>query len=138
MKALSCAALVLALAGMGCTTQTIPGPLVVSTRPLPELATSGATAKRVTGESCSRTVLLVIPIGFATAESAYADAVEQAPGADTLVNYEERATSLFIFPFYFEVCTEIHGDAVSSKSKSSAPDSEPAPKSNTPDSEPAP
>jgi hypothetical protein len=135
MKALSSAALVLALAGMGCTTQTIPGPLVVSTRQLPELGTSGA-GKLVTGESCSRTVLLFIPIGFATAESAYEDAVSQVPGADTLVAYEERATGLSIFPFYYEVCTEIHGYAVSAKPNSS--ESEPAPKSSPPESEPAP
>jgi hypothetical protein len=125
MRALSRAALVLALSGLGCTTTTIPGPLVVSTRPLPELATPGPSAKRVTGESCARAVLLIIPVGIGTVESAYKDALEQAPGADTIVNYEERFTTLFIFPFYYEQCTEVHGYAVSSKSPAAA--SDPAP-----------
>ena len=126
MKALSRAALVLALSGFGCTTQTIPGPLVVSTRPVPELGT-GESAKRVVGESCGRVVLLIIPIGFATVESAYDDALSQAPGTDTLVNYEERTTNLFAFPFYYEVCTEVHGLAVSSKSAAPAPEPAPTP-----------
>jgi hypothetical protein len=116
MKALSLATLVFALCGAACTTQTIPGPLVVSTRPIPELGASGVKAKTVTGQSCGRVVLLIVPVGFATAENAYADALSQAPGADTLVNYEERVTNLFIFPFYYQICTEIHGNAVASKS----------------------
>ena len=127
MKALSRAALVLAFSGFGCTTQTIPGPLVVSTRPVPELGANGTRAKRVVGESCSRVVLLIIPVGFATVESAYDDALAQDPGTDTLVNYEERTTSLFIFPFYYEVCTEVHGHAVSSKSAAPAPEPAPSP-----------
>lgn len=126
MKAFFWFAFLLAFAGTGCTTQTVPGPLVVSTRQLPELGTLGANAKRVNGESCSRVVLLVIPVGFATAESAYNDALSQAPGADTLVNYEERTTNLFLFPFYYQVCTEIHGYAVSSKSPAPAAPAAPA------------
>jgi hypothetical protein len=120
MRALPCAALVLALSGMGCTTKTISGPLVVSTHPLPELGTDGADAKRVAGESCNRVVLLLIPVGFGTVESAYADALSQVPGADTIVDYEERTNNLFIFPLYYEVCTEVHGYAVSSKSRGPA------------------
>lgn len=116
MKAFACAGFVLALSALGCTTQTVPGPLVVSTRPLPELGTPGPSGKLVTGESCGRVVLLFIPVGFATAESAYNDALSQAPGADTIVNYEERVTNLFAFPFYYQVCTEIHGYAIASKS----------------------
>ena len=120
MKAFAWAALALALAGTGCTVQTVPGPLVVSTRQLPELGTAGANTKRVTGESCGRVVLFIIPVGIATVESAYEDALSQAPGADTLVHYEERANNLFIFPFYYQACTEIHGYAVSSKSSAPA------------------
>jgi len=127
MKTLSSAAFVLALSGMGCTTQTIPGPLVVSTRPLPELATDGVKeAKLVTGESCGRVVLLVIPIGFGTVQSAYEDALSKAPGTDTIVNYEERSTNVFAFPFYYEVCTEVHGYAVASKSPTPAAKPTPA------------
>jgi hypothetical protein len=125
MKTVSYAAVVLALSALGCTTQTIPGPLVVSTRQVPELGTRGADAKPVVGESCGRVVLLVIPVGFATAESAYADALSQAPGSDTVVDIEQRTTNLFIFPFYYQICTEFHGYAVSSKSRTSA--AEPAP-----------
>lgn len=120
MKALSSAALVLALAAFGCVTQTIPGPLVVSTRPIPELGTRGEAKQPVTGESCGRTVLLIIPVGFATVESAYEDALSQSPGSDTVIEYEERVTNLFIFPFYYEVCTQIHGYAVASKSRAPA------------------
>jgi hypothetical protein len=126
MRALSAAAFVLGLSGMACTYQTIPGPLVVSTRPLPELATAAPQAKLVSGESCARAVLMFIPIGIATAESAYKDALSQAPGADTLLHYEERTTNLFLFPFYYEACTQIHGYAVASKS--GAPAAEPASK----------
>lgn len=120
MKGFARTGLTLALTALGCTTQTVPGPLVVSTRPVPELGSPGPNAKLVTGESCGRVVLLLIPVGFATAESAYQDALSQAPGADTLVNYEERVTDLFAFPFYYQVCTEIHGYAVAAKSKRSA------------------
>lgn len=126
MRARSFATLALALSGMGCTYETIPGPLVVSTRPVPELGTPGPQAKTVSGESCARAVLMFIPVGIATAESAYKDALSQAPGADTIVNYEERMTNLFIFPFYYEVCTQIHGYAVASKKP--APAAEPADK----------
>jgi hypothetical protein len=128
MRALSAALLFCALSAVGCTFETIPGPLVVSTRPLPELATAGPEAKPVMGESCGRAVLMFIPVGIATAESAYKDALSQAPGADTIVNYEERVTNLFIFPFYYEVCTQIHGYAVASKSAARAaePASKPA------------
>jgi len=105
---------------MGCTYQTIPGPLVVSTRPVPELATAEVKGKPVAGKSCGRAVLMLIPIGIATAESAYKDALSQAPGTDTIVNYEERSTNLFLFPFYYEMCTEIHGYAVASKTAAGA------------------
>lgn len=120
MKALASSAFALALSALACTTQTIPGPLVVSTRPVPELGTGAEPRQRVTGESCGRTVLLLIPVGIGTVESAYEDALSQAPGADTVVDYEERITNLFIFPFYYEVCTQIHGYAVASKSRAPA------------------
>jgi len=72
-------------------------------------------AKEVTGQSCNRVVLLFIPVGFATAESAYAEALGQAPGTDMLLNHEARASVLFITPFYYQVCTQVHGFAVNSK-----------------------
>ena len=111
MRALTVFGLGLLLASAsGCVTQTIPGPLVVSTRPVPELGTHETpAAKRVRGESCGRVALMFIPIGVATAEAAYEDALSQAPGTDTIVNYEERMNLLFLFPLYYEMCTEIHG-----------------------------
>lgn len=109
------------LATAGCTTKTIPGPLVVSTRPLPEMEGSAPRAKRVRGQSCERVVLLLIPVGFATVKSAYEDALAEAPGTDTLIDYQERVNGLFLFPFYHQLCTEVHGYAVSSKAAANQP-----------------
>jgi hypothetical protein len=111
-------ALGIAAVGSGCTTRTIDGPVTVSTKLLPELSRPEVQkeAKEVTGTSCGRVLLSFIPIGVATAESAYADALAQAPGADTLIRYESRATTLVLWPFYVEGCSVVHGYAVSSKS----------------------
>lgn len=110
--------LTIAAVTSGCTVKTIDAPVTVSTKLLPELSRPEVqqAAKEVTGTSCDRVVLFFIPIGVATAESAYADALAQAPGADTLIRYESRMTSLFLWPFYFETCAIVHGYAVSSKS----------------------
>lgn len=122
---MKCLLLIFALlAAAGCTTKTIPGPLVVSTRPLPEMEGSAPSRQRVAGESCDRVVLLFIPIGFATVVSAYEDALAEAPGTDTLMDYQERVNGLFLFPFYHQLCTEVHGYAVSSKTASTQPQPE--------------
>jgi hypothetical protein len=107
---------VIASALYGCTVKTVEAPVTVTTKILPELPAASRSGKVVVGSSCARAVLFIIPVGIATAESAYADALAQAPGTDTLVSYEARATNLFVFPFYYEVCTEVHGIAVSAKS----------------------
>jgi hypothetical protein len=101
----------------GCTTTTIDRPVTVTTKLLPEVAKADTEnkGKEVTGESCSRIVLSLIPVGIATAEKAYADALEKAPGTDALVRYEARVTTLYVFLFYTEVCSQVHGYAVSSK-----------------------
>ncbi len=115
------------LAGIGvagCTVKTIEPPLTVTTKHLPELAGKADESKEVTGSSCARAVLLFIPVGFATAESAYADALAKAPGTDAIVDYEVRGTGFFVFPFYYEICTEVHGYAVSSKSLAAGTDPE--------------
>lgn len=111
------ALLFVALSATGCTYKTVDAPVTVTTKPMPEIANarvSGA-AKEVSGESCSRVVLGFIPVGFATAEDAYADALSKAPGADALVSYEARTNAFFAFIFYYQVCTEVHGYAISSK-----------------------
>jgi hypothetical protein len=109
----------------GCTQTTVDRPVTVTTKPLPEL--SKATGRPVTGSSCGRVVLLIIPVGFATAESAYAEALGQSPGADALLNYEERRTHVFALPFYYQVCTVVHGYAVSSKTLTAEGAGSPAP-----------
>jgi hypothetical protein len=110
-------AIALGLSSAACTVKTLEGPVTVTTKPLPEATKPEVVkaAKEVKGSSCSRVVLSIIPVGFATAEAAYADALGQAPGADVLLNYEARATTLVVIPFYYEVCTEVHGFAISSK-----------------------
>ncbi|MCA9590032.1 MAG: hypothetical protein KC657_32230 [Myxococcales bacterium] len=111
-----------AASSLGCTVKTVDAPVTVSTKLLPELSKPEVTsaAREVTGSSCSRVVLGFIPVGIATAEAAYADALAQAPGADTLISYEERANVLVAFIFYYQVCTEVHGYAVSSRALAGA------------------
>jgi len=102
----------------GCTTRTVDRPVTVTTKLLPELSKPEvvSAAKEVTGESCSRVILGLIPIGVATAEAAYADALAKAPGADALISYEARTSAVVVMFFYYQVCSEVHGYAVSSKS----------------------
>src|SRR5262245_42195133 len=106
-----------ALASMGCTVKTVDKPVTVTTKILPELTKPevAKSAVKVQGESCSRVILLLIPVGIATAESAYAEALTKAPGTDALISYEARQTLTFIFPFYYQVCAEAHGFAINSK-----------------------
>ncbi|HVH46300.1 MAG TPA: hypothetical protein VM925_28360 [Labilithrix sp.] len=110
-------AMALTASSAGCTIKTVDKPVTVTTKQLPEASKPEIVkaAKEVTGQSCNRVVLLFIPVGFATAESAYAEALGQAPGTDMLLNYEARANVLFITPFYYQVCTQVHGLAVNSK-----------------------
>ena len=118
-RAIFCAAALAAAAtSAGCTVKTVDRPVTVTTKQLPEASKPEvvSAAREVKGESCSRVVLLFIPVGFATAESAYADALGQAPGADVLLNYEARMSMFFFAPFYYQICSEVHGFAVSSKS----------------------
>jgi hypothetical protein len=113
--------LMLAFMSIGCTYKTIDRPITITTKPLPEAVKTEVRggAKEVTGTSCNRVVLLFIPVGFATIESAYADALGKAPGADAILDYQERTTAMFVFPFYYEVCSEVHGYAVQSKNVAS-------------------
>lgn len=106
----------IAASSLGCTVKTVDAPVTVTTKLLPELSRPDvvAAAKEVKGSSCSRVVLGLIPVGVATAEAAYADALEQAPGANTLISYESRTSAFFAFIFYYEVCAEVHGWAVPS------------------------
>lgn len=108
--------LALALALGGCTVKTVDAPVTVTTKPLPELSRPElvAEAKEVTGESCARVVLGFIPIGIATVNAAVEDALAQAPGSDTLLRYEERQSFVTAL-VYYQVCTIVHGYAVSSK-----------------------
>jgi hypothetical protein len=98
---------------LGCTVYTIPAPLSITTKPLPELAAVGG--KEVRGKSCGRVLLMFIPIGYSNVAAAWEEALEGAPGADTIVRYETRVTDVFFSPLYGQFCTEIHGYAVSSK-----------------------
>jgi hypothetical protein len=104
----------------GCTVVTIPGPLTVTTKPLPEL--SGIGGKEVRGKSCGRVLLGLIPLGYSSADAAWREALESAPGTDTLLRYETRITDVFVSPVYAQFCTEIHGYAVSSQTLSGAVD----------------
>lgn len=119
MKRLSLFALALAatFSSLGCSFKTVDGPVTVTTKQLPEASKPGVQegAKEVLGTSCTRVVLLIIPVGIATAESAYSDALAQAPGTDTLLDYQARVSGIFITPFYYQVCAEVHGFAISSK-----------------------
>jgi hypothetical protein len=111
------AAFAVAIASTGCTIKTIDAPVTVTTKPLPELVRQDVVqaGREVRGRSCSRIVLTIIPVGIATIEDAVADALEQAPGTDTLLRYEERTDVVVVVPFYTQVCTEVHGYAVASK-----------------------
>jgi hypothetical protein len=102
----------------GCTVVTIPGPLTLTTKPLPEL--SGVRGKEVRGTSCGRVLVSIIPIGYSSAEAAWREALASAPGTDTLLRYETRVTDIFISPIYSQFCTEIHGYAVSSRELAAA------------------
>lgn len=119
MKRLSLFAMAFATmcSSLGCTFKTVDGPVTVTTKQLPEASKPSVqeSAKEVSGSSCTRVVLLIIPVGIATAEGAYSDALAQAPGADTLLDYQARVSGVFITPFYYQVCTEVHGFAISSK-----------------------
>lgn len=104
------AALAMALPGTACTTRPIDSSVTVTTKPLPELR-GGRVGKRVSGSSCTHVYLLVFPVGSAWTGRAYAEALAQAPGADTLVAFESRSTYFSIWPFYRRICTEAHGYA---------------------------
>jgi hypothetical protein len=119
MKRLSVIGLALAaiFSSLGCSIKTVDGPVTVTTKQLPEASKPSVQegAKEVFGSSCTRVVLLIIPVGIATAEGAYSDALAQAPGADTLLDYQARVSGVYVFPFYTQICTEVHGFAVASK-----------------------
>jgi hypothetical protein len=96
-----------------CTLETVRGPLVITTKPLPD-ASKARSGTKVKGESCTRWVLIFIPVGFGSPNRAYNQALAEAPGSDTLLRYEARS-SMFFSPLYSHWCDEIHGYAVSSK-----------------------
>ncbi len=111
-----------AMLSVGCSEATIKPPLTITTKAQPNLV-APANAPRVVGSSCGRVILFVIPISVATAEHAFANALEKAPGADTLLEYETRSHATFIPPFFYEMCFDVHGIAVTAAQL--APDSPP-------------
>jgi len=109
------AASFLALALAGCTIPVFTKPVTVSTSPIPGKTEHG-DAKLVTGTSCSRLTLLIIPLGFGTSDAAFEDALAKAPGTDTLVDWRMKQDVLAILAtiIYFQSCVTVEGYAVSS------------------------
>jgi hypothetical protein len=105
----------LAVALAGCTIPVFTKPVTVSTSPIPGKTEHGG-AKLVTGTSCSRLTLLIIPLGFGTSDAAFEDALAQAPGADTLVDWRMKQDVLAILAtiIYFQSCVTVEGYAVDS------------------------
>lgn len=101
----------------GCSFPVVDQPVVITTKPLLELTDPALLkdAKEVTGRSCNRSVLLIIPVGVATANAAYDDALAQAPGADAIVRFESRTSLVMAVPFYLESCAVVHGYAINTK-----------------------
>lgn len=96
-------------------------PVTVTTKVLPQ-AQVPAGAKLVRGTSCSRITLAIIPLGFGTADSAFRDALAQAPGTDTLLAWHTKTDILGILaPFiYAQSCVTVEGYAVDSRRLSNA------------------
>ena len=109
------AASLLALGLAGCTVPVFTKPVTVSTRPIPGKTEHG-DAKLVSGTSCSRLTLLVIPLGFGTSDAAFEDALAKAPGTDTLVDWHMKQDVLAILAtiIYFQHCVNVEGYAVDS------------------------
>jgi hypothetical protein len=109
----SCAAVgsvLLGLASSGCTIPVFTKPVTVSTKAIPGMTDHG-DAKLVKGKSCSRMTLLIIPLGFGTSDSAFEDALSQAPGTDTLVDWHMTQDVLSIIGtvIYFQSCVTVEG-----------------------------
>jgi len=105
----------LAVALAGCTIPVFTKPVTVSTSSIPGKTEHG-DAKLVTGTSCSRLTLLIIPLGFGTSDAAFEDALAQAPGTDTLVDWRMKQDALAILAtiIYFQSCVTVEGYAVAS------------------------
>jgi hypothetical protein len=112
---LAFAAVLLGLGLEGCSFPVFTKPVTVSTNPIPGKTEHG-DGKLVSGTSCSRTTLIVIPLGFGTSDSAFEDALAQAPGTDTLVDWRMKQDVLAILAtiIYFQSCVTVEGYAVSS------------------------
>jgi len=107
----ACAAL-----GAGCSVPVFTEPVTITTRHLPSFSEQVDAAPVVSGRSCSRMTLLVIPLGYATSNAAFNDALSQASGADTLVDWHMKQDVLAIVGslIYFQNCIVVEGKAVNS------------------------
>jgi hypothetical protein len=99
----------------GCSIPVFTKPVTVSTNPIPGKTEHG-DAKLVTGTSCSRTTLIFIPLGFGSSDSAFEDALAQAPGTDTLVDWrlKEETLAIVLTILYAQSCVTVEGYAVNS------------------------
>jgi hypothetical protein len=95
----------------GCSLPVFQDPVTVSTKSLTmPAAEPGAPA--VTGKSCSRVVLLILPVSFGTSNGAFKEALENAK-TDTLVNWRLRQTVAGFIPLYYQVCLVVEGQPAS-------------------------
>jgi hypothetical protein len=99
----------------GCSIPVFTKPVTVSTSAIPGKTEHG-DAKLVSGRSCSRLTLIIIPLGFGTSDAAFEDALAQAPGTDTLVDWRMKEDNLGILAtiIYFQSCVTVEGYAVNS------------------------
>jgi hypothetical protein len=101
---------------IGCSVPVFTEPVTISTRHFESFSEQVESAPVVSGRSCSRLVLLFIPLGFATANGAFNDALANSEGADTLVDWHMKQDVLAIVGslIYFENCIVVEGKAVNS------------------------
>lgn len=112
LTAIACAAALV----IGCSVPVFTEPVTISTRHFASFSEQVESAPVVSGRSCSRLVLLFIPLGFATANGAFNDALSNSQGADTLVDWHMKQDVLAIVGslIYFENCIVVEGKAVDS------------------------
>lgn len=111
-----CIAVCLALF-TGCAIPVFTEPVTITTKHFASFGEQTEKAPLVSGRSCSRVTLLVIPLGFGTATAAFDDALSNAQGADTLVDWHMKQDTLAIIGtlIYFENCITVEGKAIDSQ-----------------------
>ena len=121
-----CIAVCLALFS-GCSFPVFTEPVTITTKHFASFGEQAEKAPLVSGRSCSRVTLLFIPLGFGTATAAFDDALSNAQGADTLVDWHMKQDTLAIVGtlLYFENCITVEGKAIDSQDlvASAGPDS---------------